>query len=78
MTMKQSRHPLRLLRAAAEEMRRPKEGRSDIEKGVLPPFKADPNASAPQPPPLGREHDEVVAMADAIASHKLMRTWSPS
>ena len=59
------------LRAAAEEMRRPKEGRSDIEKGVLPPFKADPNASAPQPPPLGREHDEVAAMADAIASHKL-------
>jgi len=59
------------LRAAAEEMRRPKDRSSAIEKGVLPPYKADPNATGPQPPPLGREHDDVAAMADAIASHKL-------
>lgn len=60
------------LRAAADEMRRPKDPpRPAIERGALPPFKADPNSSAPQPPPLGREHAEAAAMADAIANHKL-------
>ncbi|HEX7075918.1 MAG TPA: EAL domain-containing protein [Hyphomicrobiaceae bacterium] len=60
------------LRAAAEEMRRPVEGgRASIEKGVLPPLRVDPNSSKPQPPPVGPEHEDMAAMADAIATGKL-------
>lgn len=60
------------LRTAAEEMRRPVEGRrASIEKGVLPPLRVDPNSSKPQPPPVGPEHEDMAAMADAIATGKL-------
>lgn len=62
------------LRAAADEMRRPPEpGRAAtaIERGELPRFKADPSSSKPQPPPVGPEHTQAAAMADAIATHKL-------
>jgi len=60
------------LRAAADEMRRPSEGgRTPIEKGVLPPLRVDPNSSKSQPPPVGPEHQDMSAMADAIATGKL-------
>lgn len=60
------------LRAAADEMRRPSDGaRTSIEKGVLPPLRVDANSSKPQPPPVGPEHEEVAAMADAIATGQL-------
>lgn len=62
------------LRAAADEMRRPPEPRraaTAIERGDLPRFQADPNSSAPQPPPVEPKHAQASAMADAIATHKL-------
>lgn len=62
------------LRAAADEMRRPPEpGRAAtaIERGDLPRFQADPTSPAPQPPPVGPEHAQAAAMAEAIAMHKL-------
>lgn len=60
------------LRAVADEMRRPTESaKTQIEKGILPPYRNDPNASRPQPPPFGPEHAEVAALADAFASNKL-------
>ncbi|MCL4768568.1 MAG: EAL domain-containing protein [Hyphomicrobiaceae bacterium] len=58
------------LRAAAGEMRRPAEsGPTAIERGILPPLRAD--AVSQPPPPVGPAHAPLAAMAEAIASQKL-------
>ena len=58
------------LRAAADEMRRPvsPEAMSPIERGILPPLKADSAISGSPPPPLNPGHARLAAITDSLAT----------